>query len=83
VAAVDLVKSARDLGIYIDRGLVVRPHVKRTVSRCFAAFRQLRQIRRSVLPATFQSLVVTLVLSRLDYVNAVLIGLPAYLVRRF
>ena len=33
-------------------------------------------------PATFQSLVVTLVLSRLDYRNAVLVGLPAYLVRR-
>ena len=33
-------------------------------------------------PATFQSLVVTLVLSRLDYGNAVLVGLPAYLVRR-
>ena len=31
---------------------------------------------------TFQSLVVTLVLSRLDYGNAVLVGLPAYLVRR-
>jgi len=30
-------------------------HVKRTVSRCFAALRQLRQIRRSVPPATFQS----------------------------
>jgi len=52
------------------------------VSRCFAALRQLRQIRRSVPPAKFQSLVVTLVLSRLDYGNAVLVGLPAYLVRR-
>jgi len=33
-------------------------------------------------PATFQSLLVTLVLSRLDYENAVLVGLPAYLVCR-
>jgi len=60
----------------------MRTHVKRTVSRCFAALRQLRQIRRSVPPATFQSLVVTLVLCRLDYGNAVLVGLPAYLVSR-
>ena len=36
----------------------------------------------SVPPATFQSLVVTLVLTRLDYGNAVLVGLPAYLVQR-
>ena len=81
-AAVVPVKSVRDLGIYIDSDLVMRTHVKRTVSRCFAALRQLRQIRRSVPPTTFQSLVVTLVLSRLDYGNAVLVGLPAYLVRR-
>jgi len=72
----------RDLGIYVDSDLVMRSHVKRTVTRCFAALRQLRQIRRSVPPATFQSLVVALVLSRLDYGNAVLVGLPAYLVRR-
>jgi len=34
------------------------------------------QISRSVPPAMFQSLVVTLVPSRLDYGNAVLVGLP-------
>jgi len=79
-AVVDPAKYVRDPGIYIDSDLIVRMHVKRTVSRCFAALRQLRQIRRSVPPATFQSLVVTLVLSRLDNGNAVLIGLPAYLV---
>jgi len=42
--------------------------------------RQLRQYRRLIPPATFQTLVVALVLSRLDYGNAVLIGLPTYLV---
>ena len=81
-AAVDPAKSVRDLGIYIDSDLIMRTHVKRNGSCCFAALRQLRQIRRSEPPATFQSLVVTLVLSRLDYGNAVLIDLPAYLVRR-
>ena len=76
------VTSVRDLGIYIDADLSMRTHVKRTVSRCFAVLRQLRQIRRLVPPAAFQTLVVALVLSRLDYGNGVLIGLPAYLVRR-
>ena len=47
-----------------------------------AALRQLRQIRRAVSTATFQRLVVTLVHSRLDYGNAVLVGIQAYLVRR-
>jgi len=39
------------------------------------------QIRRSVPPDTFQSLIVSLVISRLDYGNAVLVSLPVYLVR--
>jgi len=55
-------RSIRDLGIYIDADLSMREHVKRTVSRCFAALRQLRQIGRAVPTATFQMLVVALVM---------------------
>jgi hypothetical protein len=76
------VTSVRNLGIYIDADLVMRTHVQRTVSGCFAALRQLRQIRSAVPTATFHSLVVALVMSRLDYGNGVLIGLPTHLVRR-
>jgi len=79
---VDPVTSVRDLGIFIDADLVMRTHVQRTVSRCFAVLRQLRQIRHLVPSVTLQTLVVTLVLSRLDYGNGVLTGLPAYLLRR-
>ena len=77
-------RSVRDLGIYIDADLSMRAHVNRTVSRCFAALRQLRQIRRAVPTATFQILVVALVHSLLDYSrpNAILVGIPTYLVRR-
>jgi len=42
----------------------------------------LRSIPRQVPTAVFQSLVVALVLSRLDYCNNVLVGLPANLIRR-
>jgi hypothetical protein len=79
---VDPVTSVRDLGIYIDADLSMRTHVLRTVSWCFAVLRQLRQIRRLIPPATFQTPMVALVLSQLDYGNGVLVGLPAYLVRR-
>jgi hypothetical protein len=60
----------------------VRTHVQKTVSRCFAALRQLRSIRRHVPTSVLHSLVVSLVLSRLDYGNSVLVGLPAVLLRR-
>ena len=53
---------------------------------CFVAFTQLkmqlRSIRRSVPSSVFQTLVVALVLSRLDYGNATLVGLPANLLNR-
>jgi len=74
--------SVRDFAIHIDADLVMRTHVQNTVSRCFAVLSQLRQIRRSVPQPTFQSLVVTLVNTRLDYGNGPLIGLPVYLTRR-
>jgi len=50
--------SVRDLGIYIDANLSMRVHVKRTVSLCFAALRQLCQIHRAAPTATSQMLVV-------------------------
>jgi len=52
------------------------------VSRCFVSLRGLRQIRGCVPPATLQMMVVTLVHSRLDYGNSVLVGLPVYLMRQ-
>jgi len=76
------VQNVRDLGIYVDGDLSMRTHVQRTTSSCFAALRQLRQIRRLVLTATFQTLTVTLVNQRLDYGNSTLVGIPAYLMRR-
>ena len=69
--------SVRDLGIYIDADLVMRTHVKKTASRCFAVY-----FRRYVSTDTFQALVVALVVTRLDYGNTALTGLPVYLSRR-
>lgn len=80
--SVSLVKSVCDLTIYIDSDLMMWTHVKRTVSQCFTLLRRLRQIRHLVPTATLQMLVVTLVHSRLDYGNSVLVGLPAYLLHQ-
>ena len=80
--SVSPVKSVRDLGVHIDSDLTMQTHVKRTVSRCFASLRQLRQIRHLVPTATLQMLVVALVHYRLDYGTSVLVGLPAYLLRQ-
>ena len=49
-----LLSSVRDLGIFVDSDLVMRTHVCQTVSRCFAALRQLRSIRHLVSATVFQ-----------------------------
>ena len=68
------VRSRSDgyLGPYIDSDLLMRTHVQLGV--LIAVLRQLRQIRRSVPTDTFQSLVVGLVLSRLDFGNTQRVG---------
>jgi len=75
-------ESVRDLGSYFDTDLSMRCHVQKTVASYFAVLRQLRSIRRSVPASVYQTLVVALVLSRLDYDNAVLVGLPSNLYSR-
>jgi hypothetical protein len=54
----------------------------KTVSGCFAVLRQIRSIRQFVPKRVLESLVVSLVLNRLDYGNAVLAGLPGNLLDR-
>jgi len=69
--------TVHDLGVLIDSDVTMRSHVSRTVSGCFAVLRQLHSIRRSVSDSMFHSLVVSLVMPRLDYCNATLAGPPA------
>jgi len=72
----------RDLGIYLDSDVSMRSQVAWTVSNCFSIVRRLRSIRRSLTRSVFQSIVVALVLSKLDFGNATLAGLPLYQLRR-
>jgi len=73
--------AVRDLGVFIGNNLGAATHVRRTMSYCFSALRQLRHLRQCVTDDCFCSLVVSLVHSRL-YGNFVLVGPPAYLQRR-
>ena len=74
--------SVRDLGIYLDCDVSIRTRVSKVVSSCFAVLRRLRSIRSSVTRPVFVSLVVSLVLSRLDYGNATLAGITDRLMDR-
>ena len=56
----------------------MRSQVTRMVAGGFCVLCRLRTIRRSLPDPVFQSLVVSLVLNRLDFGNATLASLPAY-----
>jgi hypothetical protein len=57
-------------------------HVTKTVASCFAVLRQIRSIRRSISKPVLLSLVVSLVLTRLDYGSATLAGLSGHQMKR-
>ena len=85
MVGIDLVSPVnfvRNLGIYMDADLSMRTHVIKTASSCFAVLRRIRCIRRSASRPVLESLVVSLVLSRLDYGSATLAGLPNQLLNR-
>jgi hypothetical protein len=75
------VPTVRSLGVLVDSDLGAASHVRMVVSKCFAALRQLRQLRRYVSDECFWSLVVALVHSRLDYGNFIPVRSPAYRLR--
>jgi len=69
-------KSVRDLGVQLDSKLAIKAHVSNVASSCFYKLRRLRQIRRFVGQEVPAKLVSAFILSRLDYCNSVLAGLP-------
>jgi hypothetical protein len=59
----------------------MRRQIDVITTRCYATLCQLRAVRRYVSQPVMQSLVTSLVLSRLDHFNCVLLGLPASSIR--
>jgi len=66
----------RDLGVLLDSELSMKKHIAKVASVCFYHLRRLKQVRRILGQQTTTSLVSAFVLSRLDYCNSVLAGLP-------
>ena len=79
--AVISVSVIRDLGVYIDCCVTMSAHVTATVRACFAALRIIRSVRRSQPRHALLTPVRALVVSKVDYCNSVLAGLPVALLR--
>ena len=77
VAVIKPVSVVRDLGVWIDSELTVSKHVSHIALACFFHLRRLRSIRKLLCRDVTIQLVCEHVLSRLDYCDGVLAGLPS------
>ncbi len=69
--------SVRNLGVIFDDQLTFKEHIKKTARSCRFALHNIRKIRLFLTEHAAQLLVQALVISRLDYCNALLAGLPS------
>ena len=67
-----------DLGVFIDAELTIQQHVSKLTSSCSFQLRRLREVRKYV--NLLKQLVHTFIISRLEYCNYILTGLPKCLI---
>ena len=78
MANVEPSETVRDLGAFFDKPKTMKEHVSRLVKTCNFQLRRIRSIRRSLSMITAMQLVNCFVISRIDYCNSILLGLPKY-----
>ena len=69
------VKSAKNLGVYIDSNLSMDVQVQKAVTSCFNTIRLLSRIKHFLMTEQLQLLVCSLVLTVIDYCNILYYGM--------
>ena len=75
--SVSTANEARNLGVWFDSQLNFNAHIRKTCSLSFGTLYKIRCIRKYLTFKSAQTLVLALVIGRLDYCNSLLYGLPA------
>ena len=73
---IELTEKARDLGVILDKTLTPTYHINETCRKATNAIRSIGRIRKYLTNKNLKLLVNALVISRLDYCNSILYGLP-------
>ena len=74
---IPLVSSVKNLGVSIDSSLSMQSFVSSTAQSCFYQLHRISSIRKYLTVEATTKLVVCLILSRLDYCNSLLFGVPS------
>ena len=75
--SINLSTSVKNLGVILDNTLSMQAFVSRTVQSCPYQLRRISQIRKYLSTEATVKLVITLILTRIDYCNSLLSNLPA------
>ena len=73
---IELTEKVRDLGVILDKSLTPTYHINETCRKATNAIRSIGRIRKYLTNENLKLLVNALVISRLDYCNSILYGLP-------
>uniref|UniRef100_A0A6I8RI11 Reverse transcriptase domain-containing protein n=1 Tax=Xenopus tropicalis TaxID=8364 RepID=A0A6I8RI11_XENTR len=68
--------QARCLGVILDSALSFTPHIQSLIKSCHFHLRNISKIRSFITEDAAKILIHSLIISRLDYCNSLLIGLP-------
>ena len=75
--------SVKTLGFYMDKDLSMKQHISFICKTAFFELRRTSTIRQYRTVDATKTLVVSLVLSRIDYCNSLLAGLPLSKLQRY
>jgi hypothetical protein len=71
------VDCARNLGVIFDKNLTFAQHISSVSKSCFFNIRDLRRIRNTIDHSTACTIATSLIHSKIDYCNSLLLNLPA------
>ena len=69
-------KYVRNLGVYLDQEFSMEKHVNQLCKSCYFQLRNIRYIRSSLTTEAAKIVVHALAMSKLDYCNSILFGIP-------
>ena len=75
-------KSARNIGVIFYDEAMLKEHVKNITRKAFYDIRNITKIRKYLTVESTKSVVHSLVISKLDFCNSLLYGLPKYLIKK-
>ena len=72
------VDCAKNLGVWLDQHLNLKTHIQKVVSSCYIILREISKIKSFLPKEALNTLVTSLVLSKLDYCNALYFNIGSH-----